>query len=162
MFETSWGWAGITASEYGICRVVLPCKTSSQARDESVAGIPATEARYPFQAVIIKLKDFFDGKAVAFFDEPLDFSGYSEFASRVWLLTRQVTYGTTSTYGGIAALLGKPGASRAVGNALNKNPVPVIVPCHRIIRQDGSTGGFYGGTGLKTRLLQLENQCRPG
>lgn len=80
----------------------------------------------------------------------------TQFQKRVWREAMRTPYGRTISYGQLAARLGMPGAARAVGNALAANPVPIIVPCHRIIRADGTLGGFGAGTKLKKRLLALE------
>jgi len=78
------------------------------------------------------------------------------FSLRVLELTKQIPKGRVSTYGDIARALGNPGASRAVGNALNKNPHPVTVPCHRVVRSDGAVGGYVGGVKNKIELLESE------
>ncbi len=79
-----------------------------------------------------------------------------DFQKKVLLLERQIPYGQVSTYGKLAHKLGHPGAARAVGTALARNPFPIIIPCHRTIRSDGSLGGFGGGLKLKRQLLELE------
>ena len=88
----------------------------------------------------------------------IDLEGAAAFDRRVYELTRQIPPGRTRTYGELATDLGEPGLSRAVGQALGRNPVPLIVPCHRVVRADGEVGGFSaaGGTALKTRLLSIE------
>lgn len=80
----------------------------------------------------------------------------SEFTRRVLEATVRIPYGQTRTYGEIAAAIGMPGATQAVGNALGANPVPIVVPCHRVIRADGSMGWFTGGPHIKRALLDLE------
>jgi O-6-methylguanine DNA methyltransferase len=86
---------------------------------------------------------------------PIFLSG-TGFEQSVWREAARVPYGCTCSYGDLAAMCGRPGAGRAVGNAMGKNPVLLIVPCHRIIKGDGSLGGFGSGPGLKKRLLALE------
>lgn len=88
----------------------------------------------------------------------IDLSTLSEFERSVLEATRTVPYGSTVSYAELARRVGRPGAARAVGNALRRNPVPLIVPCHRVIRRDGSPGGFGGpdGSAEKLRLLALE------
>ena len=80
----------------------------------------------------------------------------SVFEKKVWNAARSIPYGKTLSHGGIAEICGNPGAGRAVGNALGKNPVIIIVPCHRVIKSDGSPGGFSAGPGLKKKLLSIE------
>jgi O-6-methylguanine DNA methyltransferase len=82
----------------------------------------------------------------------------SKFAAKVYQLTSEVPRGKVTTYGAIASRMGKPGASRAVGGALRANPTPIVVPCHRVVKQDGGLGGYGGpsGTGRKAELLRGE------
>jgi methylated-DNA-[protein]-cysteine S-methyltransferase len=84
------------------------------------------------------------------------FSEGTEFERNVWNALRKVPYGETRTYKWLAEKIGKPRAFRAVGNALGKNPIPIIIPCHRIIESDGSLGGYSSGIGIKRRLLEIE------
>ena len=85
-----------------------------------------------------------------------DFAEGTDFEKEVWESLRQIPYGETRTYKWIAEHMGKPHASRAVGNALAKNPIPIIYPCHRIIESDGSIGGYTPGLDIKRRLLEIE------
>lgn len=84
----------------------------------------------------------------------------TEFEKEVWGALKEIPYGETRTYKWIADKIGKPHASRAVGNALGKNPLPVIFPCHRIIESDGSIGGYTPGVDIKRRLLEIEYYTR--
>jgi methylated-DNA-[protein]-cysteine S-methyltransferase len=107
--------------------------------------------------VIIQLGDYFAGRRTDF-DIPLELAG-SEFQRSVWAALRTIPYGDTASYGDIARQIGDPGASRAVGLANNANPIPVIVPCHRVIGADGSLVGFGGGLWRKHHLLTLERSA---
>ena len=89
------------------------------------------------------------------FDLPLR-PGGTPFERRVWDALREIPYGETTSYGALAARIGEPGAARAVGRANGRNPIPVIVPCHRVIGADGSLTGFGGGIACKRALLDLE------
>jgi methylated-DNA-[protein]-cysteine S-methyltransferase len=80
----------------------------------------------------------------------------TEFEKKVWGTLREIPFGETRTYKWLAEKIGKPNASRAVGQALGKNPLPIILPCHRIIESDGSIGGYSGGVDIKRRLLDME------
>jgi len=102
-----------------------------------------------------QLGEYFQGQRDRF-DLPIDLSGVSPFTRRVLSATAEVPFGRLETYRGIAQRVGKPGATRAVGNALGRNPIPVVVPCHRIVRSDGSLGGYTGGPHIKPHLLALE------
>jgi methylated-DNA-[protein]-cysteine S-methyltransferase len=90
------------------------------------------------------------------FTLPVDLAAASDFTRRVLEATARIPYGETRTYGQIAAAIGMPGATQAVGNALGVNPVPIVVPCHRVVRTDGSMGWFTGGAHIKRALLGLE------
>ncbi|MBN1692717.1 MAG: MGMT family protein [Dehalococcoidales bacterium] len=90
------------------------------------------------------------------FPDKLDLQGATDFQRKVWEATKQIPYGQTRSYEWVAKQVGKPGAARAVGQALGKNPLPVVVPCHRVITCDGKSGGFGGGLAMKKRLLALE------
>ena len=107
--------------------------------------------------VIEQLGEYFSGKREQF-DFPLDLSNLTEFQREVLEATSQVPQGEIVTYKEIARRIGKPTASRAVGNALGRNPVPILIPCHRVLPIDGSLGGYSGagGPGTKARLLELE------
>jgi methylated-DNA-[protein]-cysteine S-methyltransferase len=83
------------------------------------------------------------------------------FRRRVWEALRRIPYGETRTYGEIAAAVGKPGAARAVGTANHHNPIPVVIPCHRVVGSGGRLCGFGGGLDLKRRLLELEAAHSP-
>jgi O-6-methylguanine DNA methyltransferase len=108
-----------------------------------------------------QLKAYFQGKSRAF-DLPLDLRG-TPFQIAAWKAIAQIPYGATATYGEIAKAIRRPGAARAVGGAANKNPTPVVVPCHRVIGSDGSLVGFGGGLRLKRLLLKMEGStCSPG
>ena len=108
------------------------------------------------EAVEAQIREYLRGDR-ARFDLPLDLSGCrSDFQRQVLEVAKAIPYGTALSYGEVAERIGRPGASRAVGNALGGNPVPIVIPCHRVIRSDGSPGGYVGGTALKSRLLELE------
>lgn len=93
------------------------------------------------------------------FELPLHFHG-TEFQQKVWKALQQIPYGETRSYGEMAAAVGNPKASRAIGGANNKNPIMIIVPCHRVIGADGSLVGFGGGLPVKKYLLDLEKKYR--
>ncbi len=102
-----------------------------------------------------ELEEYFAvGRAV--FTVKTRFVGGTDFEREVWETLRGVQYGETKTYKWVAERIGKPHAFRAVGNALGKNPIPIIFPCHRIIESDGSLGGYSSGIDIKRRLLEME------
>jgi O-6-methylguanine DNA methyltransferase len=102
-----------------------------------------------------QLREYFGGQRSRF-DVPLDWGTMAPFQRSVLEATAAVPFGRVDTYAGIARRIGKPGATRAVGNALGRNPIPVIVPCHRVIRSDATLGGYTGGLNIKQHLLSLE------
>jgi methylated-DNA-[protein]-cysteine S-methyltransferase len=102
-----------------------------------------------------QLQDYAAGKPVRFRCR-LDLTSGTAFQQEVWRTLLMIPRGQTRSYGWVARRLGRPGTSRAVGAACRANPVPIIVPCHRVIASDGSLGGFSGGLALKKRLLKLE------
>ena len=108
-------------------------------------------------ALIFQLKAYFKGEKVDF-DCPLDMAGAGEFDRAVWEATRRIPYGETRTYAFVAGEIGRPAAARAVGQALGRNPLPILVPCHRVLRSDGGLGGFGGGLEMKKFLLGLERR----
>ena len=87
----------------------------------------------------------------------LDLTGTTAFAKRVWRATSKIPYGEVRTYAWVAEKLGRPTSARAVGNALGANPVPIFIPCHRVVAHDGHLGGFSGGVSIKKSLLALES-----
>jgi methylated-DNA-[protein]-cysteine S-methyltransferase len=131
----------------------------------SRAAFPdATEAEPPpvIAAAIDTIRRLMDGAAEDFSSFAVDISTLPEFERLVLEETRAIPSGATRTYGEIARRIGAPGAARAVGRALGRNPVPIIIPCHRILAADGKSGGFSapGGASTKLRLLQLERARR--
>jgi methylated-DNA-[protein]-cysteine S-methyltransferase len=102
-----------------------------------------------------ELEEYFSGERMSF-DIGTSFVEGTAFEKEVWEALKKVPYGETKTYKWVAEHIGKPQAFRAVGNALAKNPIPIIYPCHRIIESDGSIGGYTPGTDIKRRLLEIE------
>jgi len=108
----------------------------------------------PFAAVRDQLRAYFAG-ALTRFDLPLRFSG-TPFQNAVWQALREIPYGETISYRTLAERIGRPTACRAVGAANGANPLPIVIPCHRVIGADGSLTGFGGGIETKRALLELE------
>ena len=121
------------------------------------AGPGAVRDRQAVAPVLTELEEYFAGERQAF-DVPVDLAGLTPFQREVLSATRAIPFGEVRTYGKVAALIGRPKASRAVGRALSQNPIAVIVPCHRVIASDGSLRGYTGAGGVATKrfLLQLE------
>jgi methylated-DNA-[protein]-cysteine S-methyltransferase len=144
-------------SAKGLCRVAFG-RTSEKKFLASLAemfGPDATFEMRPLPIVLVQLKKYLAGIATSFSLE-VDLSGLTTFQRRVLRQTMRIPYGRTSSYGEIAARVGRPNAQRAVGNAVGANPIPIVIPCHRVIASDGSLGGYGGGLSYKKKLLKLE------
>lgn len=102
-----------------------------------------------------QIQEYLSGQRSSF-DLPLNFESGTEFQQSVWKEMLKIPFGEVMTYGAVAKALGKPGASRAIGGACNKNPIPLIIPCHRIVSSDG-LGGFAYGLAMKKEILDLES-----
>lgn len=158
LVETVLGTMGIIMSQIGLREVILPkpsctavCLTALQKY-----GIAHETAQAFFSDLPQRFESYFEGNCVDFPDV-LDLSNASDFQKSVWETTRSIPYGETRSYSWVAGRSGHDQASRAVGQALGKNPLPIVVPCHRVIAGDGNIGGFSGGIGIKKYLLQMEN-----
>jgi methylated-DNA-[protein]-cysteine S-methyltransferase len=108
-----------------------------------------------------RFRTYLNGGKIAFPDE-LDLSGATLFQRKVWEITRLIPYGETRSYAWVAEQIKNPKAVRAVGQALARNPLPLIIPCHRVITIDGRLGGFSGGVEIKKHLLHLEASDNTG
>jgi methylated-DNA-[protein]-cysteine S-methyltransferase len=113
------------------------------------------EDRARLATVARELEEYFEGRRTAF-DVPLDWGLTKGFGRRILQATADIPFGATSTYRGVAAGAGNERAVRAAGNALGSNPLPIVVPCHRVLRTGGALGGYTGGLERKVRLLALE------
>jgi methylated-DNA-[protein]-cysteine S-methyltransferase len=163
----------VTVGPVGIERVKLPIAGPSRAtppdpRDsafETIPGRGVTDAKSRVVEIVGKIDDYFAG-GTDLVDVPIDLEGaeLSDLQRHVLLTVRaEVRYGETATYGEVAELAGRPGAARAVGTAMSRNPVPLFVPCHRVVAANG-IGGYGGGVegvALKRALLARERRGRP-
>ena len=161
MFETAVGVCGIAWSDRGIVGFQLPEGDAASTRQTMQSRFPEAEegaARADVQRSIDAVVSLMRGDRTDLTFIPVDMEGLPEFHRRVYEIARTIRPGETTTYGAIAKTLGEPGAARAVGQALGRNPIPVIVPCHRVVAANGRTGGFSapGGTATKLKLLAIE------
>lgn len=166
LFDTAIGACGIAWSAHGIRALQLPARdaTATRARlarlspgaREEPLGAAAREAAARITALL-------EGSRDDLLDIALDLPGVADFEQRVYATTRRILPGDTLTYGEVAQRIGEPGAARAVGRALGRNPVAILVPCHRVLASGGSPGGFSapGGALTKLRMLAIEG-ARPG
>ena len=163
IFKTKWGYFGLAGTEYGLLRTCLPGPELGKIKSQLLENLCA--ARYDkalFKVLREQITAYFDGAYVNFDkDVPIITDGLSFFAMQVLDTCRDIGFGQTVSYGRLAEMVGKDGAARAVGGALAKNPLPLIVPCHRVVRSDGKIGGFSaaGGITLKKRMLLHEQQA---
>ena len=156
VFESQMGWVGLLGSTRGLLQTTLPQPSAEQARYRLGKQVDYTKQSHNlFHRVIERLQSYCKGIEEAFPDE-LDLSDATPFERQVWEVTRLIPYGATRSYKWVAEQIGKPGASRAVGQALARNPLPIIIPCHRVLNANGRLGGFSGGLEMKRRLLNLE------
>ncbi|SFF21560.1 methylated-DNA-[protein]-cysteine S-methyltransferase [Paenibacillus algorifonticola] len=150
----------LLATERGLCRIVFPHEDLEGWRDWMNKVAPGKEPREDAEAIrrmgIVEwLERYFAGERCSFAEIPLDLIG-TTFQQQVWTALGQVPYGETRTYGDIAAAIGRPQAVRAVGAANGANPIPILLPCHRIVGANRKLTGFRGGLEMKRRLLALE------
>ena len=157
IFNTAAGWVGLLGSEAGLKRTTLPQSSKEQAI--AALGIETNKAilsQEYFRDLVKRVQDYFMGRRFKFRDK-LDLCEGTAFQRDVWKAARRIPYGETRSYAWLAQQIGKPSAARAVGQALGKNPLPIIIPCHRVLTSDGKLGGFSGGLKMKKYLLALEN-----
>jgi O-6-methylguanine DNA methyltransferase len=149
----------VATTEKGLCRLSLPgapVEVFFQALlDEFKPGFFSQNPE-PFQDLYRQIERYCDGWELNF-DVPLDLRGTS-FQLQVWEALRGISYGQTSTYGEIARTINRPRACRAVGQANHHNPLPIIIPCHRVIGTNGGLTGYGGGLPLKVQLLSIEKK----
>jgi len=176
IFRTKWGYFGLAGTEDALCRTHLPEPEPEKLKSHLLKSLPleCRVSSIEYRASSIEFdKTFFktiQEQIVAYFDcvrvnfspdIPLSLDGFGCFSRSVLTACRRVTFGQTITYTALAKKVSCPRAARAVGNALAANPLPLIIPCHRVICSDGSLGGFsgLGGLSLKRKLLAHEQNC---
>lgn len=159
-FPTPFGRTYVAATDRGLARV-----SWGQPDDDAFVG--GLEARFPDRPVVRdprglaeaerQLREYFAGERDRF-DLPVDLGALSGFDRRVLEAARGIGYGQVVPYAELARRIGRPKAARAVGGALGRNPIAIVVPCHRVVRTDGGLGGYGGGVEFKERLLALEGR----
>ena len=158
LFDTRLGWCGIAWSAKGVVGVQLPeadiarTRERLQRRHGVSTGIEPPPA---VQRAILGIQQLLEGQAVDLNDTALDLDGVPALHQRVYAITRAVPASATLSYGDIAARLGDPLLARAVGQALARNPIAIIVPCHRVLAARGRSGGFSASGGVRTKLRLL-------
>ena len=144
-FASPIGRLRIVARDRAIVRIAFDCDTVTAPMGRSALLDEACR----------QLTEYFEGKRRAF-DLPAEPAG-TEFQSKVWRALTAIPYGETATYGQISAAIGQPKAARAVGMANHANPLPILIPCHRVIAADGRPAGYRGGKDAQAFLLGMEN-----
>lgn len=167
LFDTPIGFCGLIWSAEGIVGLQLPESTAENTRTRVRRRWPEAKETPPphgVQRVIDRVQALLKGKAVELSDIPLDLEAVPAFHRRVYEIARTIPPGRTMTYGEIARRLDAPHESREVGQALGRNPIAIIVPCHRVLGADGKMGGFSatGGVATKRRILEIERASAVG
>ena len=159
IFKTRWGWFGLLGSDKGLVRTALPVAFKEAVERRLLSGInhaePAKKAFRPLEKQILA---YYKGTPTEFADVPACLENLTDFQQQVLRALRTVTYGHTVSYGELARTINNPRTSRAIGAVMARNPLPLIIPCHRVIKTDGSLGYFSapGGIDTKQRMLDLE------
>lgn len=158
IFRTAWGCFGFVARGKRLISTYLPQRAEHLGRAIRDAWPEAVEDPEMLPRFRRQVVDYFEGKPAKFAVD-VDLSEVPTFQRMVLEACGRIPYGKTASYADLARAVGKPGAARAVGGAMAHNPLPLVIPCHRVVRSDGSLGGFSSPRGIKEkkRLLHLEN-----
>jgi methylated-DNA-[protein]-cysteine S-methyltransferase len=166
LFGTALGFGGVVASEQGLLEVFLPFSGDNEvqiaAHLATLYPHAAGEDRLTRQGADL-LRRYFAGERVKF-DLPIDWSGFTPFQTVVYRTVAEIPYGVAESYAAIAARIGRPRAARGIGTAMARNPLPIIIPCHRVVGTSGALTGYSapGGVMSKKWLLQLEGAAAGG
>jgi len=163
IFLTNWGWAGFAFDRKGLRIFVLPEEKKEDVLfriRKELKGNNLFEDNRGWENLIQKVKEYYAGKKVDFTDYQLNLDSYTDFQKKIAQTVRKIPYGETRSYKEAAEAAGFPRASRAVGNTMRNNPLPLIIPCHRVIKSDGALGGFSGkeDNTLKKKMIDLESE----
>ena len=156
---TDWGAISITLSDKGISSLDLPGDTSLNVADDNTYEIINDRALCDNAVSLLQI--YFSGSHVDLSNLKVDFSNYTPFFRDICRVAQSIPYGGLRTYGELAVMIGRKGAARAVGRVMAANPLPIIIPCHRVVSSDGSLTGYSasGGLEIKKRLLVMEGVC---
>ncbi len=155
------GTIWVASDKTGVCLVSLGGTAQEFRKELSAAGFRQAQVDREFnRGVVTEIEAYFAGKVTSF-SSPLHPQGRS-FDMRVWQALQRIPLGETRSYEDIAQAIGNPRACRAVGGANRRNPLPLLIPCHRVIRKDGGLGGFSSGIKIKQWLLEFEQQVVRG
>lgn len=140
----------IEGNEQAVTRIDLPGTRPTSKSSQRASR----EVSRPVTSAVRQLEEYFAGERREF-DLPIELRG-TTFQQEVWLALAEIPYGKTVSYAELAKMVGRPGAYRAVGQANGSNPIPIVLPCHRVVASGGGIGGYGGGLTMKRRLLALE------
>ncbi len=159
IFKTSLGYMGVVVSSKGLNLILLPRQDQEEIKRELKKhyAVDLLRDEEGLSGIRGKMRDYLGGKKV-FFREDLDVGGATPFEMRVWDTVYGIPYGEVRSYDWVAKQVGNPKEVRAVGQALKRNRLPIIIPCHRVINKSGDLGGFSGGVELKRKLLSIEGR----
>ncbi|MHC5138521.1 MAG: methylated-DNA--[protein]-cysteine S-methyltransferase [Planctomycetota bacterium] len=161
IFKTNWGWFCLLGGEKGLIRTYLPVLQKDIIRNRILADFPESiTSKTEFSMLKTRIIHYYQGQPVDFSTVGVQLDGFSGFQQRVLLVLKTITYGQKISYGELAKLSDSPKAARAIGSVMAKNPLPLVIPCHRVIKADGTLGRFSapGGAAAKKRMLELEKQ----
>lgn len=154
--ETALGWAGVALSSQGIRYATLFHGTRAACASELASHGASERPDARADDVVRRLVGFAAGEGPLLDDYPVDLPPCTEMQRDTWLTLRRIPYGETRSYGWVAKEIGRPGMARPVGTINGSNPIPLWLPCHRVIGSDGSLTGYGGGLEMKRTLLELE------
>ncbi len=163
LFKTKMGWFGLLGISKQVVGLKIGYSSQEKVKQEFLKELEQNDFKncdwYP--ELRIRLQDYTDGEQDDFLDVTVKFLHETAFQKKVRKRTRSIPYGQKNSYLEVAEMAGSPRAARAVGNVMRTNPVPLIMPCHRVVSSDGTLGGFSAPTGiqLKKKLLDLESGC---
>lgn len=156
--ETDWGWVNVVFTEKGLFSSTLPQSSPGDGDFKLFPLLTPVPKEIPNISLALELiRLYFHGEPVEFGRVKLDYSGYSSFARKVYSNLRKIPYGGLISYKALARMAGLEGSSRGVGSALRNNRFLLFVPCHRVLKSDGSLGGFALGLEWKRKLLFWES-----
>lgn len=157
--RTRFGPVAVECTPHGVARLAFLAPEEAGSLDLNAHAQEAFAQRHVWCGELLDaLEAYFAGEPVAFDGIPLDLAGQTPFRKKVLEACRLIPYGQTMTYRDLGTWVGDPSAARAVGSTMSNNPIPIVVPCHRVVRGDGDLGGYSapGGISLKQELLAME------
>ena len=161
ILKTSLGWCGIIYGRHGLIKIYLPgMKKEKLKKNIHSYNKSIVEHTGKIKILARNICSYFKGKNVRL-NLPVDMKTMTEFEKKVYKQAMKISFGKVKSYKWLAEKAGIPNGARAVGNALSKNPVPLIIPCHRVIKSDGRLGGFSapGGILIKRKMLSIEGHA---